>query len=219
MTAAAEDRPDSAEQVRQRIADAMIDLVLEQGYESVDEQAIIARAGLSAEQFHQHFAGKEQCFIEVYEEHVQHFIDQVYGAYEGPGEWRERLRAAAYAAVRFMREYPREIRFGTFNILTASELARAHREQNMERLVDLIDDGRGELSDPDSMSRAEAQALIGSIVARMNSRLKEGTVRAPEQFVPELMYLAVLPYLGREAAEEELEIPPPPERSVPRRSR
>jgi AcrR family transcriptional regulator len=199
-----------SDNVRARIADAVIGLVSEQGYDAVDRQMIIERAGVDSAQFAQYFAGKEDCFIEVYDEQKERFIDQVYEAYQTQDAWRDRLRAAAYAAARFMREYPREIRIGTVGILAASELARVHQEHDLDRLVDLIDAGRQELEDPESMSRADAVAVIGSILAAMNSQQKAGTLTTPEQTVPGFMYLAVLPYLGQEAAEEELQIPPPP---------
>jgi hypothetical protein len=45
--------------------------------------------------------------------------------------------------------------------------------------------------------------------------LRRGTRQPPEDFVPELMFLAVRPYLGNRVALEELGIPPPEPRLEP----
>lgn len=79
----------------------------------------------------------------------------------------------------------------------------------MQRLFDLIDEGRSERADPDSLSRATAVAIGGGILARIYAAVEGGTLELGEETVPQLMYAAVLPYLGPEAAQRELDIRPP----------
>jgi hypothetical protein len=72
----------------------------------------------------------------------------------------------------------------------------------------MIDEGRKELDDPDSMSRSSAEWVAGSYMEMMLKRLGRQGPMAKE-LVPQLMYMAVRPYLGEEAAKEELAMPPP----------
>jgi hypothetical protein len=77
-------------------------------------------------------------------------------------------------------------------------------------LSDLIDAGRYELEDPSSVSGDTALAVVGGIYELMQKELSRGrgTGRA-EDYVPQLMYIAVRPYLGHEEALKELSIPAP----------
>jgi hypothetical protein len=51
--------------------------------------------------------------------------------------------------------------------------------------------------------------VIGAIAEMLTKRLTQGEVD-PYEFVPQLMSIAVRPYLGEDAAAKELARPPPP---------
>jgi len=143
--------------------------------------------------------------------HTDRFTAIVTAAFEEEDAWRDSLRAAAYAAARYLRDNPRIVDFGTVQLFQAGLLAQAQRESHLQLMVGMIDAGRQELDDPDSMTRSAAEAAFGSIYEAVVKRVQAGEgTGAAEAFVPELMYIAVRPYLGHEVAKEELEIPPPP---------
>jgi AcrR family transcriptional regulator len=198
---------------RRRICEAMIDLVLEEGYEEATVAEVIARAGVDRAGFDRHFKGKDDLYVQLYQEIADAFDKEVIEAFEEHASWRDGLRACAYTAARHIRDRPREIRFGTVRMFVAGDLAQARRDQQLHRMVDLIDRGREELDDPSSMSRGVAEGVIGSIFGLLVKELQGGEGAATaESYVPELMYIAVRPYLGQEVASEELTIPAPPER-------
>lgn len=195
-----------------RICRALVDLVLERGYEQTGIDALVARAGVEREEFDRLFSSREDCFMQTYQAYFVDVLEpKVYAAYEAHDNWRDSLRAAAYQAARFVRDHPRAARFGSIEMMQVGPLAQAHREAQLHRMVDLIDAGRQELDDPDSVGRAAAEATFGSIYAISLRRIEAGETDDVDSFVPELMYVAVRPYLGHEIAQEELSIPPPPE--------
>jgi hypothetical protein len=64
--------------------------------------------------------------------------------------------------------------------------------------------------DPDSVPPLAAASVIGAIIQVLARYSSEGDGgRDPVAAVPEMMYLAVRPYLGEEAARRELTMPPP----------
>jgi AcrR family transcriptional regulator len=196
-----------------RARKALLDLVDERGYEDLTVADVVAQAGLDRADFDRRFGDKEELCVAVFEHIAKSAQGDVIGAFEAEGTWRDSLRASAYAMVRFMRDNPREVGFGALHILAAGELAQVYREQQLQQWVDLIDLGRQELEDPDSMGRGVAEGVLGSIHGRLLKELENGEgTGSLEQFVPELMYIAVRPYLGHEVAREELEIRPPPPR-------
>ena len=201
---------------REQIGEAMLDSVTTRGYRETSIEQVLEQAGASREEFDALFLDKQECYLRFYEEMTERFNVAVFGAFERPGPWRDRLRAAAYAAARWMRDNPRETRYGTIDMLEAGELAQAYRNETLRRCVAMIDAGRLELEDPDSVPEMTAQVVLGSIAERLMGNLRRARETGGESFVPEFMSIAVLPYLGEEAAKEELTIPPPAEAANPR---
>jgi AcrR family transcriptional regulator len=196
--------------VRDRIAAAVLDLVTAGGPEAASVEAVVERAGVTREQYHLHFADSADCYVQLFWQFTADFDRAVFGGFDSACAWRDRLRTAAYGAARYMRDHPRETEFGITQMFAAGEMAQAYRERHLQRLVDLVDAGRQELPDPNSMTRAVAEGALGSIYETVSKQLQEGRgTRSATDFVPELMYLAVRPYLGHEIAREELRIPPP----------
>jgi AcrR family transcriptional regulator len=197
---------------RERIREAVLDLVLEHGIDGTSVEMITDRAGVDGAAFEREFGSRENCFLEIYRESNERFVCEVDAAFEGGGTWPDSLRAAAYVGARFLRDRPREVRFNVLQVFRAGEMAMAERDRYHQDLVDLVDAGRQELDDPDSVPRAVAEGVVGAIVETMVKRVGEdGSAANAESAVPELMYIAVRPYLGHEAALEELSIPAPPE--------
>jgi AcrR family transcriptional regulator len=191
----------------------MMDLALAEGVEDLTVAMVVERAGVDPAFFAREYGSLEDCYVKVYEENTEEFESVVMAAFDGPRAWRDRLRAAAYATARFIRDHPRYGAFGVVRMFSAGDIAQVYRERQLQRMVDLIDLGRQELDDPDSMSRRIAEGVVGAIYARVIDSLQDdGAIRSVEDFVPDLMYVAVRPYLGHEAALEELSIPPPKER-------
>lgn len=86
---------------------------------------------------------------------------------------------------------------------------RRVREEGIEALTALIDLGRGQLEDPASVPRSAAQIAAGVIYNRIHVEVERGVEGLDDEMVRELMYTAVMPYLGIEAALAELQAPRP----------
>ena len=198
---------------RERISVAMMDLVIAHGYGAPTMEMVLESAGVSCEEFHRHFADLDDCCLQIYIDNLANMDRVIFEAFERPGPWRDRLRATMYAMSRLLRDNPRKVRFDVVEMTSAGPLPHIHRERQMGRLVDLIDLGRQELEDPDSMTRATAESVIGAIYLLIVSELQAGRASSsdPESLVPDIMYVALRPYLGHEVAMEEFSIPAPSE--------
>jgi AcrR family transcriptional regulator len=194
---------------RERLKEAMLELVIEQGYEatSVDEVAVLA--GVGRAEFDLYFASKEECAIAVFDHFQADFETKVMAAYASETTWPDNLRAAAYAIADWSKENPRGMRFGTVEMLWISEAAQARRLHGFETFLGMIEAGREAAPDPEAVPPHTAGRLMGS-VAEILTRRMQGKGFEARAFVPELMSLIVTAYLGEEAAALELAIPPPP---------
>jgi AcrR family transcriptional regulator len=199
------------------IAVALVEVIAARGYEAADVDSVTRRAGVDAAEFYSRFADKEDCVQRTYEAFIEDFLWHVQGAYDAGLDWRSALRGAAYAAADWMNEHPRAARFGGVDVLYArSEMVRVRREEVFRYCAGLIDEGRAEAADPSAVPEAAPIMAIGAIAQTLTGRMQKGEDLETERMVPVMMYQAVKPYLGEEAAREELRMarPAPPPRRL-----
>jgi AcrR family transcriptional regulator len=198
---------------RARLHDALLELRFERGFPRVDLGTLLDRADVDHSAFLHEFADLEACFLAVFRAEVESYRRPP----PAPGGWLEHLRARAYSLYRFLTADRRRGHFIVVDARAAGEPTLLFAGQLIEELFDLIDAGRQELADPDSLTRATAESIGGGTINQLYAILGRGAALPPEaEIVPQLMYCIVLPYLGPVAARRELEIPPPPIAAEPR---
>jgi AcrR family transcriptional regulator len=196
---------------RLHLREALLDLCAEVGYKQVKLDDLLDRAGLGAEEFRLHQAGLDPLFATVLGEIYDEFFARAQAAVEGVVGWRDRMRTTAYVLLRFLRADERVARLAAVEVQYAGEDSQRLFQQTFSRLVELIDEGSEEAGGPESPSLATAIGVGGVVFARVQEAVSKGELGLGEDEIPQLMYGAVFPYLGAEAAEEELHAAPPPD--------
>jgi AcrR family transcriptional regulator len=194
--------------VRRRIAMAMVELAVEHDLESTTVAMICERAGVGRAAFDLNFSGKEDCFLRVHGEIAIEFCRRTGAAYAAPRAWHDRIWAGAWAAMRFLQEDPVRARFFVVAVNGAGARAQARRDRVLQGLADMIDAGRAELEEPESVSRSTAEMVTGAIYGTIMTKVRDGAIERDEEFLSELVYMAMMPYLGARAAEDELLVQP-----------
>jgi AcrR family transcriptional regulator len=199
------------------IAPAVFAVIRERGYELASAEEFASRADVEQAEFDRQFADKADATLRVFEAFIDDFVTRVRMAYESVPGWPDNLRAAAYETTRWFRDHPDATWFGMVGALDAGEMARVRREEVFKWCAELIDEGRAVAPDPEAVPASAPMLAVGAVAETLR-RQQEGSVAADVvETVAELMYGAVRPYLGEEAARRELEIPPPPDLSGPER--
>lgn len=188
---------------RARIVEALIEIAAEHGYGETTIEMIVDRAGLDRPAFDRHFRGKYDCFLSAWQEMNEECLTEMVHAYNSQQDWPDRLRAVAYEIVHGLRHDPVRACFAV-EVLAAGDAARARRDMTMRVIASLIDAGRNEMDDPESVPHTTAEALAGSAYGQIYSKVVRGEADALPALVPQLMSAAVMPYLGIEAGLEEL---------------
>lgn len=193
---------------RERMAAALVELCFERSYRETTLEMLLERAEVDGATFERHFSDMEDCFCGVYQDIQDELMETVLAAVTTARTWRDRLRATAYTMADFVAEDVKRSHFAIFEVRSAGDRAMYMLAQSYERLFDLIDQGRREREIPGSVSRATAEAIGGAMFFQMYASYDGGSIDTVRAKVPELMYVAVLPYLGPEAAAEELRLVP-----------
>jgi AcrR family transcriptional regulator len=188
---------------RARLIEALIEVAAERGYADTTIEMVFTRAGLDRPAFDRHFRGKYDGFLTAWQEVNEECMESVMHAYESERDWPDRLRAVANTVVRSLREDPGRASFAV-EVLAAGDAARARRDMTMRVIASLIDAGRREMEDPESVPHTTAEALAGSAYGQVYAKVVRGDTEDLAALVPQLMSAAVMPYLGVEAALEEL---------------
>lgn len=193
---------------RERILAGMIFAVAEDGYRQVSVQGVLEWAGVSRPTFYEHFADKEECFLAALDAAGNRLYKRVSAAAQVGGDWRSRLRSGIVELVSFVAEEPEAAQLLIVEARAASPRSLEHRDALLDRFAGCVERTvAGEVSEPVAASGLTPAGVIGGIESMLYSRLYRNELEDLASLVPSLMYFAVLPYLGPEAASEEMQLP------------
>jgi AcrR family transcriptional regulator len=196
-------RERSAGHERKRILDALVEIGAERGYAETTIATIVERAALDRPAFDRHFRSKYDCFLSAWQEINESCMHGMLEAYNSCEDWPDRLRAVANRIVKGLLDDPCCASFA-IEVLASGDAARARRDMTMRVIASLIDAGRNEMEDPESVPHTTAEALAGAAYGQVYSRVVRGCPEELPELVPQLMSVAVMPYLGMDAALAEL---------------
>lgn len=180
----------------------MLEAVGANGYERTTVEDAIRAAGLYRQAFYDSFQDKEDCYLHALD---AGFADAEQAMRQGAADsssWRDRLRGALRGLLRFLDQQPNVGRALLVEVHAAGQSAVERRTKVMERAVKMADLAREESGA--AAPAISAEAVVAGILAVLHTRLTAQQTEGFERLLPELMYLAVLPYFGAEAAAAEM---------------
>jgi len=184
----------------------MLQAVGKQGYEQTTIQDAIAQVGLYRQAFYDNFEDKEDCYLQALDAGSAWIELAMREAVGEETSWRGQLRGALGGLLTFLDEQPAIGRALLVEVHAAGKRAVAKRTEAMERAARAVDRAREE---SDAAAPAiSAEAVVAGILAVLHSRLSKRPSESFIRLLPELIYLAVLPYFGAEAAAAEMRAEP-----------
>ena len=197
-------REQVSEMQRARLLAAAMASIAELGYERASVAHITARARVSRRTFYDLFAGREECLIGVMEGAVERIASEI-AALDLVGlGWRERVRSGLFVILSFLDREPVLARVCVVQALQGGPGVLRWRDGVLERLAEILDQGRGESARTRMCTALTAEGLVGAAFAIVYARLSARRRQEPlSSLLSELMSMIVLPYLGPEAAHRE----------------
>jgi AcrR family transcriptional regulator len=197
---------------RVRVLSAMAEVASERGAGQTSVAHIVARAGVSRRTFYDLFEDREDCFLAAFEEALAQAAATVIPAFRGQARWRDAIREGLLALLMFCEANPALAQLCVAESLAAGPRALARREEIVDLLVNVVDQGRSERAarapEPPPLA---AEGAVGGVLSVIHRRLL--SERPPQPLTPllgELMSTLVLPYLGSGGAQRERNKPNPP---------
>lgn len=199
-------RPYSVRSDRERLMEAVVRVAADKGYGATTVADVCAAAGLSEAEFVRHFFSKEDCFLAAYEAVSDVLVAHVTSAYVGAaGEpWPDRIVAGLRALLELLAEEVEIARVAIIEVASFGENARIRYRQALERFIPFLEEGREYSAESGELPADTAQFAIGGAAAMVFDEIRGGRGRELPGVLPALAYAVLMPYLGAEAAEEEM---------------
>jgi AcrR family transcriptional regulator len=195
---------------RARILGAAVELLCEDGYEGLSVSRVAARARVSRRTFYELFEDREGCFLAVFERALEQIAGVLAPAYASERAWREQIRAALAALLDFLDREPQIGELVIVDALRAGPRVLVRRARMVEELKLVVDRGRGEMKNSET-ERAPvplaADCVVGGALSVVHARIVLERPGSMMELLNPLMASVVAPYMGFEAAREELEWP------------
>lgn len=191
---------------RERLLLATLRAAAELGYRGMNVQDVIDRAGVSRPTFYEHFANKDDCFVAAFDTGAMRLRTRIeQDSALGGDVWRDRLRLGLAALLDFTRTEPDIARTVIVEARAADAATVMRRVALLDSFTACIDAEANEfLTATEDHSPLTAAAVVGGVESLLYSRIARGHAGDLDALLPSLMYFAVLPYEGHEAANEEL---------------
>ena len=186
---------------RQRILDAILDVVGEHGYAAATVAHVTKAAGISRTTFYEQFRNKQNAFLTAYDEFGKRFLADISAATgESPAEV---LAASAGKLVDWGRRRPLACRAFLVEIHAVGPEGLEHRDRAMRRAEELFDRVAAWVRSVDS-SLAPPPRLVGRAVVAASWELTAQGIRTPGDTSTEtseaLAYIWLLGLTGRPQA-------------------
>jgi AcrR family transcriptional regulator len=190
---------------RERLREAMVRLAAEKGYAATTIDEVAEMAGVSIDTFYEYFPDKDACFFEAFDAVNDVLVAHVSAAYEAAaGEpWPERIAAALRALVELLATEADIARATMVEVTAAGDDARKRYGEALARFTPLLDEGR-EYSRRPSLPEDTARFAIGGATSLIYDEVRAGRGQELPRILPQLVFAVLMPYLGPQAAEEEM---------------
>jgi AcrR family transcriptional regulator len=186
--------------------EAMVRVAAAKGYEATTVADVVEAAGVSRETFETTFVGKAGCFLEAYDAVIDVLVAHVSTAFESTvGQpWQDRIVAALRALVDLLASEHDIARMAMVEVTAVGEDARIRYRAALGRFTYFLEEGRGASEQGDELPADTARFAIGGATSMIFDEVRAG--RGPElrRILPDLVFAVLMPYLGPEAAEDEM---------------
>lgn len=186
---------------RQRILDAVADVVSLAGYQSMSVEDVVGAAGVSRRTFYDNFKSKEDAFLTAYDEIGTELVTAVKAAYDASETFPEGVIACLRAFLEFVASVPHYADMCIVEVLAAGPPALARRNAVMNAMAFLLQQGAETMENRIHPPKLTAETIVGGIYEIVYSRVLQGKTAELPELLPDLAYSMMLPYVGHVEAE------------------
>lgn len=189
------------EERRQRVLAALTDVFAKRGYQAATVENLIAGARISMGGFYKFFAGKEDCFVQVYDRVVALALERVRLAVPAGVDWTSQAAIGTRALVEFAAEQPLAAKIVVLEAQTGGPAALEHYSATVRAAAAFLHRGRDEGKIGRRLPENFEDSTVGGLVWLLQTRLAKGALGDPGELYPQIAKVVLEPYLGAATTE------------------
>jgi AcrR family transcriptional regulator len=190
---------------RRLILDALIETAACEGYAHTCIERVLSAANLAEADFYAYFESLEDCFIQASDQLIDELELVVLGRMSIDAPWPERIRRGLRAMLWVIAEHPDRARFAMIECLGAGQPAAERLRSAEAMFAVVVEEGREyaanvELLPVEHLTQLTAEGIVGGIATIVHRRVFEEDTAELPALLSDLLYIALMPYLGHERA-------------------
>lgn len=123
---------------RSRLLDALIESIVEVGYQNTTVADIVRRAKTSRRTFYEHFASREECFVALLTTVTAQHVRGIARAVDQQATWRVQVRQAVEAWIASYEAHPELMLAWIRDVPTLGTAARELQRESMENFIAMV---------------------------------------------------------------------------------
>jgi AcrR family transcriptional regulator len=185
---------------RERIFDAIANLTAARGYPALSLEDVAADAAVSLQTFYTHFANKEEAFVATYEVGHAKAMAIVNQTLLKQSSWIGAVRAGATALLEFLASEPSYAHLACVDVMIAYPHMAGRVQEANASYGELLDLRIGEDAPSLLPAPVVGEAIVGGVFELLHAYVLEGRTRRLPELAEHIMYIALTPFMGGEAA-------------------
>jgi AcrR family transcriptional regulator len=188
-----------------RIVFGTAEVMAAKGYTNATVADIVAAAGISRDVFYEHFADKQSAFLEAQQFATQFIFDSCSAAYFSAGIWPERVWSALGALLGLIASNPALAHLRVVECYAAGPVAVRSTEELLRAATVFLEEGYRYRRQATELPHLCSHAITGAVFEIIYRHVASGRAGELPRHLPQLAYIAIAPFTGREQAIELLE--------------
>ena len=185
---------------RTRIVGGTAEVMMSKGYANATVADIVAAAGVSRDVFYEHFADKQNAFLETQQFATQYIVDTCAAAYFSETDWPLRVWSALEALLKLVAEHPAIAHLRIVECYAAGAASIRITEEVIRAATIFLEEGFSYRSEARELPRLASQAITGAILEIIHRHVARGEAAELPRHLPQLTYIALAPFTGAEEA-------------------
>jgi len=185
---------------RERILDAVANLVAGDGYPALTVEGIAERAAVSLQAFYEHFTGKEEALLVAYEMGHARGLSIVERTYAAQSDWRLGVREGIAALLGFLASEPAFAHLALIDVLTATRRTAERAVDGAASYAELLIPGAEQATDLALPPAVTIEAIAGGLFELCLTYALQGQIERLPELLPRASYFALAPFIGSEQA-------------------
>lgn len=173
---------------------------MKKGYTNTTVAELVAAAGVSREVFYEHFTDRRHAFLEALDFPTQPILDACAAAYFSGDGWPDRVWRGLDTLITLIVSNPAISHLRLIECYAAGPAAVRRAEDITRAFTVFLEEGYRFRAQAERLPRLCSESIASAIFEIIQRQAARGEIATLSRTLPQLVYVAIAPFTGPEAA-------------------